>query len=229
MAKQHLKRMFSPVSWGLKKKESVFVIRPYPGAHPLKLGMAITLILKKLDLAKTTREAKKILTQKEILVDGRRVKDTKFCIGFMDILSLKDIKEDFRILLDEKGRLVPIKISDKEKSQKLCKLIGKSKVKGGKIQLNFSDSRNLLVDKEDYKVGDSLLLEVPSQKILQHFPLAKNMTIYLVGGKHRGTVGIIEEIQNENIIIKDKQNNKIETSKQFAFVIGKEKEVISLQ
>src|SRR5688572_31194218 len=36
---------------------------------------------------------------------------------------------------------------------------------------SFHDGRNLLVKKDDYATGDVLRLELPTQKVLGHFPL----------------------------------------------------------
>jgi len=221
---RHLKSYAAPKSWTLLRKIRKWVLKPLPGAHPLDKALPIGVLLKQVGVADTTKEARKIINQRAVLVDGIPVKDVHFATGFMDGITIKpDII--LRGTLDEKGRLKFVPVP--EVSKKISKIIGKTSAKGGKVQLNLSDGRNVLVDKGSHKTGDSLLFDVPSQKIVDTIPLDKGVTVFLVGGKHTGTVGIVAEIQKERIwITKDKE--KLETLKKFAFVIGKDKPLLKL-
>ena len=68
--KDHLKRLASPKSWPIKKKGIKWVKRPFPGPHSFKLGLPITIVLREmLCYAKTLKEVRSILNNKEILVD----------------------------------------------------------------------------------------------------------------------------------------------------------------
>lgn len=228
MSKGYLKRYVAPKSWTLLRKTETFVVRPNPGAHPLKFGMPIALLLRQLGYAKTTREIKKILNTKEILVDNRRVKDHRFPVGFMDVLSIPVTKESFRVILDYKGRLklLPIK-NVAEAGLKLCRINGKKVIKKGKIQLNMSGNRNLLVEKCEYVPGDSLLIDLPSQKIVQHIKLENGALIFITGGTRVSSKGVVESIEGNKVTYsagKEKRN----TRKEYVFVIGKDKELISL-
>jgi small subunit ribosomal protein S4e len=228
MSKGYLKRYVAPKSWTLLRKTETFVVRPNPGAHPLKLGMPIALLLRQLGYAKTAREIKKILNIKEILVDKRRVKEHKFPVGFMDVLSIPSTKENFRILLDAKGKLKLSPIKDEsEAGLKLCRITGKRIIKKGKIQLNMSGNRNLLVEKNEYKPGDSIMIELPSQKIAQHIKLENGSMVLITGGTHIGSKGVIESVEGDKVIYLS-DNEKRNTLKKYAFVIGKEKELINL-
>jgi small subunit ribosomal protein S4e len=196
MSKGYLKRYVAPKSWTLLRKTETFVVRPNPGAHPMKFGMPIALLLRQLGYAKTAREIKKILNTKEVLVDGRRVKDHRFPVGFMDVLSIPITKENFRVILDYKGRLklTPIK-NDAEAGLRLCRINGKKVIRKGKIQLNLSGNRNLLVEKCEYKPGDSLLIEIPSQKIAQHIKLENGTLIFITGGVHISSKGVVDIVR----------------------------------
>ena len=89
------------------------------------------------------------------------------------------------------------------------------------------EEKNILVEKSDHKVGDTILIELPSQNIKSHVAFEKGCQIYLTGGKHPGEVGILEEISGNKI--KYKQDKTVyETSKDYAFVIGKDKPIIML-
>ncbi len=225
--KSYLKRLVTPKSWTLLKKEEKFVVRPRPGAHPAKLSMPITLLLKNLGYAATTKEVKKILNTKEVLVDGRRVKENKFPVGFMDVITIKETDDSLRIVLDKKGRLKVIPADKDEVQLKLCRVKKKTALKKGRIQVNLSDNKNILTDKNDMKVGDTVLITVPFQEIKQHLPLEKGALIYLIGGKHIGQKGTVDSIEG-NKLIYTAAKKKHESLKKYAFVIGKGKEAIKL-
>ncbi len=230
MVKKHLKRFATPTTWNIKRKGIKFVTRPSPGAHPLGLSMSINVVLKDmLKCAKTTKEVKKLLYSNEVLVDGRRVKDHRFPVGLMDSISITLSKEFSRIVFDGKGRLSAVSIDAKEAGLKLCRVIGKTLLKGGKTQLNLSDSRNIIVEKDSHKVGGSVLLEVPSQKIVEEFNLEKGASILLISGKHIAEVGVVENAQGKNIIFKNEKGEAATTLKKYAFVVGKGKPAIKVK
>ena len=120
-----------------------------------------------------------------------------------------------------------MKIQKEETLLKPCKIIGKTMVRG-KLQLNMFDGKNIFVDKNMYKVGDTLLLSLPEQKISKHLKLDKKSSIFLVGGKHTGEIGNVEDIKENKIIYKDSGGNLVETLKKYAFVVGDSKPLITL-
>src|SRR3990167_5629856 len=122
--KKHLKRLAAPKSWPIKRKGEKFITRPLAGSHEFGLATSLTIMLKDvLGIAKNNREVKHILNNKEILVDGKRRKEPRFLVGLMDVLSIPETKENFRILLDKKGRLRLAKISEDDAKIKLSKII----------------------------------------------------------------------------------------------------------
>ncbi len=223
---RHLKAYAAPKSWTILRKITKWILRPQPGKHPLVRSLPIGLLLKQLGVAQTTREAKKIVNIKAVLVDCKTIKDIHQGVGFMDTIQVKP-NITLRCTLDEKGRLKFTTITAGELSKKICRITGKQTVPGGKTQLTLSDGRNILSDKKEYNVGDSLLIETPEQKIAGHFALANGCTAFLTGGKHTGLTGTIEDIQGDRLwCTVDKK--KIETLKRFAFVIGKDKPAVKL-
>ena len=227
IGEKHLSRLASPKKWNIRKKGIKWVARPLPGAHSLKDGIHLLSIFRDiLEYGSTLKEVKNILSNEEIYIDGKRRKNPRFIVGLMDVIFIPKTKETFRILLTKKGKLTLLPIDEKEANIKPCKIKGKKAVKK-KIQLNLFDGKNILVDKTDSKVGDTLLIEVPSLKIKDSFALEKGNHIYLTGGKHIGETGILHEISNKTILIKSKKE-LIKTSKIHAFVIGKTKPAIKL-
>ncbi len=227
MAKRHMKTLTVPTTWPVKRKTTKFTIRPNPGKS-FELSMPIAIAFKNiLKYAKTTKEVKTILMDKEILVDGKKIKDPKSLIGFMDTLSIPVSKEYYRILIKKSKRLYLQEITEKEAGLKICKIIGKTMLKKGRLQLNLFDSRNIIVKKDEYKVGDSILLSVPKQNVEKVLKLEKGAYAYMVSGKHIGEHGVIEEINKDIVKIKADKDS-FETTKESLFIIGKTKPEIKI-
>ncbi len=229
MTKNHLKRIAVPKTWKLERKQNRYITRAYPGAHQLGYALALSVVMRNLiKCVKTRKEAKYVLTNTQVLIDGSRVQDDKTPVGFMDVITFTQTNESFRLVLDTFGCLKAIAIKPEEKKKKPSRIFGKTIVARKKTQLNMDDGRNIFVDKDEYKVGDTLVLEIPGQKISERLPLEKGMLIYLVAGKHIGAVGKLADISGTKITVKtDKEN--FETLKEYAFVIGKEKPCIALE
>jgi len=225
---KHLSRLAAPRHWPIKRHGLKWITKLRPGAHSSSLGMPLNIVLRDLlGYAKTNKEVKTILNTQEVLVDSKRRKDSRFNVGLMDSLSLLKTKEYFRVLFDKKGKIALIPIKENESRIKPCKIIGKRFVKG-KMQINLYDGKNILVEKGDYKIGDSVLVELPVLKIKEVLPIAKGSTVYLVGGRHVGEVGLLKEIKGNNIVVKT-EKTEFETLKKYGFVVGKEKPAITIK
>ena len=228
MGKDHLKRLAAPKTWQIRRKGLKYITKPIPGPHNLGLGMPLSLMLKEiLNYANTTREVKKILNSNEIKIDGKLRKDFRFPVGLFDTIEFVNTNECFRVILNRKGKIDLIKIKKEEILIKPCKIIGKTMVRG-KLQLNLYDGKNIFADNKSYKVGDTILLSLPDQKISKHIKLDKKSTIFLIGGKHIGEIGNVEDVIENKIIYKDQNSNLIETSKKYAFVVGDNKPSVTL-
>lgn len=230
MVKNHLKRIAMPTTWTTKEKKTfTWVARAKPGMHSFEEGMPLVLVLREmLNHANSAREVKYILSNKQVLIDGIRRRDHKFTVGFMDSISIPELNENYRISLNENGKLSLIKIDKKESAEKLVKIRGKGLYKG-KTQLRLSDGRTMLIEKskEEYKTSDSLLISVPEQKIMSHLKFEKGALVLLTDGKKIGNIGVIEEIKKDNVKIKAK-NIEFETLKKYCFVIGKQKPALTI-
>ena len=224
--KNHLKRIASPRTWAIDRKNNKFITRPRPGAHSFENGLALGIIIRDhLKLASTMSEVKKTLNNNEVLVDGKRRKDHRYLIGLFDVLKIAG--KSYRILFDKKGRIMVSEISEKESTIKPCKILGKTALGKDKIQFNLHDGKNLIVN-VDAKVGDTLLLKIPQQEVIETLPLKKGATVFLTKGKHSGDVGVFKEIKKEEAIY-SKDNQDIETAKEYLFVIGKEKALLEIK
>lgn len=223
--KKHMKRLAAPSSWPLERKIAKFVIKPR-SSHRNEFCLPLGIILRDvLGYAKTAEEAKRLVLNEEILVDGKRVKDLGFGVGLMDVLEIPKTKEAYRIILNKKGKLMLIK--DQNPKIKPCMVIGKKMLKKARLQINLHDGRNLLTDKK-VKVGDTIILDIHEQSIVEHLSLEKGNLIYLVGGKHIGETAQVEEVKPKTIKVKIGEE-VFETEKRLAFVIGRQKPLINVE
>lgn len=227
MSKNHLKRLSAPKAWPLSKRKGVtFITKPLPGPHSLSRSMPLNIVIKEiLNYAKNTKEVKKILHEGKVLINNIVRRDHKFPVGFMDTISIPDLKEYYRLLYNKKGKFILKSIKEGEAVLKLCKIKSKIILKKNKIQLNLFDGTNILVLKDGYKVGDSILLE--NNKIKKHLKLEKDALIFLTNGKYIGNIGILEQIQETAALTPTKisfklNNKKFDTLKKYAFVIDKD-------
>lgn len=229
IVERHISRLATPKTWEIKKKGIKWVTRPNPGAHPFVSGMPLSVFLRDVvKMTRTTREAKKMLHDHEIIIDGKRRKDNKFIVGLMDVVSFPETGKNFRVLFDKRGKISAVPLDDKEAKIKLGKIRGKKMMKKGMIQLNLWDSRNILVKEDNYDVGDTVKIEIPSQEIKESFKLEKGACVYLTGGAHIGETGIVEDIKEDKLIYK-KDDELLETLKEYAFVVGKKTPAITIE
>ena len=133
-----------------------------------------------LGLAKSVREVRTILHNKLARIDGRIVKDPRIGVGLMDVLTLGE--QHFRCVLDQNGKLRYRQISDSDADWKVCRIEGKSTIKGGRTQLNLHDGRCIIVDDANaYNSGDSLKISLPEQDIVEHLSFTDGCKSYLIG------------------------------------------------
>jgi len=217
-----------PKTWKIKRKKTVFIARPNPGTHSLQYSITVNLVLTEfLGMAKNSKEVNVILSDNNFLVDGVIRKDPKFPVGLFDVIEIPKTKEYFRLNMNKKGHLVMLKISKQDSKIKPCKITGKTNI-GKKFQINLYDGKNILTDDSKYKVGDTLLINLPDLGIKENFQFLKKNTIFLTAGKHAGQIGNIEDIKGDTLIFKDSSGNNVETLKKYAYVVGNERPAIQL-
>lgn len=232
MVKNHIKRINAPKRWDILRKEHIFVSRPNPG-RDFSLCLPLNLVLKEM-LHKTTntKESKYMIKNQSVLVNGKKVYDEKFPVGFLDVINFPILQENYRFLVNDGDELFLLRINEEEAKLKLSKVLNKKTLPGGKLQVNCTDGRNFLFAANDSKfrevnANDSILYTLPEQQIKQFIKLEKGDLVYLYKGKHVGQIVAVDDFKGENISFKINKD-VFETKKAYAFVIGKEKPVITV-
>ncbi len=229
-----MKRLTIPKHWPLPRKIGKWAPKPSPGPHSIERSLPLLVIVRDvLGYSDMSKEAKKIIHEKNIMVDGKICRDPKLPVGLMDILEIKTTDEKFRVLIDEKGKLILNPIGEEESYFKLCRIEDKKVIRGGRYQLNLHDGRNYIVDDKNIKAGDVLSLKVPNQEIIDILKFDIGARSLVIGGSHRGEIGRIDQINiirrsQPNIVTLTVNGKQIQTIKEFVFVVGKDESVISL-
>ncbi len=221
----HMKRLTTPKSWGMEKKTAYWAPKPSPGPHATEDGVPLTVVLRDMvQCCDTAREAKRIIGAREVLIDGKITTDPKRSLGLMDVLTLPKTKENWRMLIDRRAKLRLVRVGEDEAKWKLARIERKTTVKTGKCQITLHDGRNILMDKSQYKTGDVLKIEVPSQKVLGKYPLEKGYAALVTAGSH---VGEVRKVKGY-IVSHNPKSNMVEfedggsTVKENVFVVGKD-------
>ncbi|WP_456474532.1 30S ribosomal protein S4e [Candidatus Pyrohabitans sp.] len=237
---KHAKRLTAPKAVKVPRRESKFIVKPRAGPHPLERSMALLIVVRDmLGYAKNSREAKKIIKAGKVQVDGKPRKDHKFPVGLMDIITIPEANVYKVVLFDRKGRLVLRDIAKSRAGAKLCRINDKTVVRGGHIQLNLHDGRNVLLRVKDatkpeedvYSTKDTLLITLKKGNIKKHVPYKEGNLAYIIGGSHMGEVARIKEIKQvrspqPNVVVLTGDDGEFETIEDYVFVVGENKPLL---
>lgn len=242
--KKHLKRKPAPRFWPIHRKEAVWTVKPKPGPHPLSHCIPLVLVVRDiLRSAKTRKEAKTVISQGKIKINGKIQREELFPIGLMDVISIPETEKTYRVLPSEKGLILhPIETDETE--FKLCRIEDKNIVGGGHVQLNLHDGTNILIRVNDpkkpeedvYQTLDTLKISIPDQEILGYMKLAVGAPAIIIGGKNVGRYGKIISIEEKPsrkrrdllVTIQSKNGNSFQTTLNFLFLLGDAEPSISL-
>jgi small subunit ribosomal protein S4e len=230
---KHLRRLAAPRVLKIPRKKDPFMVRPSPGPHALEYAIPLGVIIRDyLHLCDSYKEARRIISNGDIIVDGTARKEAKYPCGLMDVVSIPKMQRNFRILYDRKGKLVFVPIDNIDAEWKLCRIVNKSTIRGRKTQLNFHDGRNKLIEKDEYKTGDVVKLMFKDNAIGEVYKFDKGTVSLITGGSHVGEIANIEDIQivpsSKPNLAKMKGEAEFSTIVDYVFPIGKAKPGITL-
>jgi small subunit ribosomal protein S4e len=229
-----LKRQMSPLFWKINRKDKRFVITVRPGSHPKNNSIPSAVLLRDtLNIVNTLREAKSSIYGGKVKVDGVIQKSLHHSIGLMDVVELENTNDIYRLVPKNGQTLSPIKINENEKSKKLLRVKSKTSISGGRTQLGFHDGRTVITD-TNVNVGDTCLLQIPEQKILDVIKFEKNSQVIIIKGTNAGRIGTINEIKEGTFTLPKRislliDDNTVEIPAHITMAIGKEKPMIQIE
>jgi small subunit ribosomal protein S4e len=201
----HLMREEVPRKWPVERKGTTYIVKPKFGT---KEGVPVLIILREMTkLAQNRREAKRIIHERQILVNEKAVKDEKMNVLFLDTVNILPLKKCYRLELAETGKFYLNEIKENEANKKIAKVIDKKLLKGKKLQLNLSDGRNFLSDVK-CSTNDSVLINLKEGKIEKCLPFKEKSKVVVFSGKHVGDKGEIISLDLKDKMAKIKYKDK---------------------
>ncbi len=224
---QHLKRSKAPFGWPVKRKNITFVAKPNPGSYSLKYVVPVVVVLRDiLKYTSTAKEAKYIVYEKGVLVNGKKVSDINHPVGIFDVFEITASNEKFLVTINQLGKFELVKCSD----DLLYLRISGKQIRGTEsFQLNFMNGYNRLVDKKVFdsaKVNDTVVLDFKKNKIEKVLPLKEGSFAFFYDGKLKGQIAEIKGFNAYNGITRDvisvesADGTANSTAKDYAYVVG---------
>ena len=229
-----LKRQMAPQFWGITRKDKRFVITTKPGPHKKNFAIPTAVFLRDtLKIVTSLREAKASIYAGKIKIDGVVRKSLHHAIGLMDVVELENVSDVYRLVPTEGKILKPIKINESEKSKKLVRIVTKTSINKGIIQTGFHDGRSTLAEVNG-KIGDTCLMQIPDQKILDIIKLEAGCQGLVTRGINAGQIGKVESVEEGTFILPKRVilifgDKKIEIPADIIMPIGKKEPVIQLK
>jgi len=219
--------MYAPSHWMLDKMTGVWAPRPKAGPHKLRECMPLMVLMRnRLKYALNYKEAKTILIQRLIKVDGKARCDHAFPAGFMDVVSIEKTKENFRLLYDTKGRFVVHKITKEEAAYKLCRVKDVAKGAKGVNYIVTHDGRTIRFPDPSIKMHDTVKLDIATGKVDDYVKFEQGNVCMIKGGNNIGRVGVMTHREKhpgsfEIVHLKDSEGHEFCTRLANVMVIGK--------
>ena len=229
-----LKRQMAPQFWGIERKNKRFVITVRPGSHGKNRSVPTAVFLRDvLKMVVNLREAKAAIYAGSVKIDGVVRKSLHHSIGLMDVVELKNVPDTYRMVPTDGKILKPIKINDSEKAKKLVQVTSKTTISGGKMQIGFHDGRSVISDIK-VNVGDTCLMEIPGQKILEAIPLEAGCQVLVTRGINAGQTGTVETVEAGTFILPKRvtlalEDRRIEIPAEIIMPVGTGEPVIQIR
>jgi len=222
---RHQKRLSVPKSWPVERKTATWTVKAGAGPHG-EAGVPLLIVLRDvLGYVDSRKEANYALNQNGVLVNGDVPSSVERPIGMFDILSFVEREEFYRVFPDEGGRLALTPIDAGAAGSRLGKIVRKTQVTGGDVQLTLHDGANVRVaDGSEYATGDSLVIDNETKDIVAHFVYEEGALVTAVAGSHAGEIGQIDEItvtpgSGDNVVTVSQDDGAFETVEEYVVVI----------
>ncbi|MHA1668472.1 MAG: 30S ribosomal protein S4e [Candidatus Heimdallarchaeaceae archaeon] len=239
--KKHLKRYVVSKHIPIQKKAYTYTVKPSAGPHSADDCIPIAILLRDMfNYARNMSEVKRILHERNVMVDGKVRTDRKYPLGFMDVISFPKIKKHFRMIYLAKKGLRTIPIDEKETKVKLCQIRNKTTIKNGLIQLNLHDGRNIVLSKDqssitNYSTHDTIKISLPDQTILEKYELKIGNYGFVTSGRWMGKHGTISEIsehgtsKSKTVTLSTSDGEELVTLYRYIFVVGNDAPSVTIQ
>lgn len=222
----HQKRISAPKSWPVERKNQVFTVGSHGGPHDDKAVPLVVFVRDVLGYAESAKELRYALEEDGVVVNGEEVSDHRLPVGTFDIVGFPSRGEFYRVFPGEGGRLSLVPVEEDAADNKLARIDDVTHVSGGRVQLNLHNGANIVVEERDYSTKDSVVVDLETTEILEHFEYEEGSAVTAVDGRHSGEVGELVDVEvhegsSDNTVRAEKTDGEeFETVEEYVFVIG---------
>ena len=187
----HVNRQNIGKFWPIARKGTKYLAL---ASHDKSDSIPLVVVLRDvLKIVRNKKELQRAINEKQIQINHKEVQDTNYPISLFDVINIISNKKNYQATLSKNKKMIFNEISDKEADSKIFKVLNKKILPGKKIQINLMHGENI-ISSEKAKTGDSILLNLKDNKILEILPMEKGKNAFVIKGKHAGYSGKINEI-----------------------------------
>jgi small subunit ribosomal protein S4e len=197
-----IKRSQAPKFLRAPRKKYKYLSKPLPGRHRKDEAITLlSLIRDVMKIASNATEAKYIIKQITVKVNGKRVTEHKFNVGFSDIVEIDNDK--YLVWLDEHSKYTVIPLSKREKMEKVVKI---DTFRGNKKVFRFHDGANYvdMLNALNANINDTVVFDLDTGKITKVIAFRAGTKVIIFRGRKAGYSG--------ELISVGKTESKIKTS-----------------
>lgn len=186
-------RQISSTKLPIPRKGTKYVVRT--SSHLNNAVPVVIAVRDMLKLAKTAKEVRKMINSDLLKINGRLVKDYRESIRLFNVF---EAGKSYVLMMLPTGKFTLEQ--NKNKDSRLCKVLDKTLLSKGSVQLNLHDGSNVLT-KDKISVGDSIYIDFAG-KVKKHIVLEKGKEAFVMSGKYTGLTGKVESIKDKIVSIK---------------------------
>jgi small subunit ribosomal protein S4e len=211
----HLTRKASSKFWPIRRKGTKYLVVP---SHNKSEGIPLLIIMREmLGFVKSKKELRNVLLEGKIKINEKKIIEPNYAVLLFDTINVESMQKRYRLIYSENKKFSLEEIKESEVNFKIVKVQNKKILKNKIQQINFNDGRNI-ISKETIKVGDSVMINLKSNKIEKILPIKEKSKIMIIKGKHIGKKGEIKKIEKNELSVKVGEHE----------IITNEKEIIVL-
>ncbi len=190
--KRHINRLAAPRYYKVSRKSSSYITKPNPGRFNSETSVSlITAMKEKLMLARTSREARSVITTGGVEINGKTVREEKYPVGFGDMIHFKSGNQTFNASVGRYGVIQFVEVKEKSREQ-VSKVVGKYVASGKTQMVRLLDGRQVKAAPK-VQVNDSVVLK--DGKITGVIKAQEGAKCMVLHGVHASENGVIKAIK----------------------------------
>ncbi|MFB6174883.1 MAG: hypothetical protein ABEJ87_02815 [Candidatus Nanohalobium sp.] len=199
----HQKRLSAPKHYPIQRKHYSYV-SGIKGSRSSETAIPAVLFLRDVTgYAESEKEAKQIIRNGQLLRNGERVRDVKEGIGVLDVVTLEEVDEAYRVII-EGDDLRFVEIDDSEKT---IARIEEKATEGEEFVYHLHNGDNYRTE-ESFETGSSLLLNGDAEEVKRE----EGAQVLVISGQHAGEVAELKEVHRRNL---DQDTGDVESEYEF--------------